>query len=210
MRTDLKSFVKIENLQNASLSQLISMMRLYYPERYGIKKYYLEGEIFDSFPELAFYIYNKDFGIPIIRNNSVCLTFKDRDGNDRSTIPDFIVNGRLVEIKGAHFFRSDGTMYCPFRKPEWSDERYEFECDVYRRKHLCGLTNGVIYLLDTSPYIQGCVNYVNFRYGNEFKNSCIKKDTNFIGKGYTPYTMDKSKEYQDPIGRALGPYDINN
>lgn len=208
MIESLKDSVDPNDLKNASLSQLISLMRIHYPEKYGIKKYYFDGEIFDSFPEMAFYIYNKDFGIPIKRNDTVCLSFLDSNGEVKGTVPDFIVNGRLVEIKGAHFFKPDGTMYCPFRNPEWSDERYAYECDVYERKHQCGLANGVIYLVDLDSYIQNCMNYVNIKYGYGFKQYYIKSDPKFIGKGYTPYTMDKSTEYQQPIGRPLTPFDI--
>ena len=64
--------------------------------------------------------------------------------------PDFIIEGnRIVEVKGDHFFRinkSDGKeeMYCPFRYPNWTDERYEWECGKYEAKHQCMLRNNVI------------------------------------------------------------------
>ena len=70
------------------------------------------------------------------------------DGAKHTYHPDFLVNGRIYEVKGEHFFRineSSGKeeMYCPYREPEWSDEKYEWMCGIYEAKHQCMLANNV-------------------------------------------------------------------
>lgn len=64
--------------------------------------------------------------------------------------PDFLVNGRIYEVKGDHFFKVDESgkevMINPYRDPEWSDERYAYECAKYEAKHQCMINNGVVIL----------------------------------------------------------------
>jgi hypothetical protein len=174
---------------------------------YG-KRLFFDNNSFDSIPELALYVYCKDFGIPIIRNQLMYFTFVDSRKRVYRVYPDFIINDKYIEVKGAHFFKQDGTMYCPYRYPEWTDERYEYECELYKLKHECELKNGVLILKDIDPYIQMCLKYLYGRYTKAFVKRLNKHSEDFIGKGYTPYTMDKSTEYQQPIGRPLTPFDI--
>ena len=51
------------------------------------------------------------------------------DGKLHMFHPDFLVNGRLYEVKGDQFFRMNEStgqeeMFNPYRNPEWTDERY--------------------------------------------------------------------------------------
>lgn len=90
-------------------------------ERYGMPfkptaKYEYGGETFDSRPELAFYVWAKDRNMDVSRNRSLMFGF-DFDGRRRVYWPDFLLDGKPVEIKGDQFFRKDGTMYCPYRHP---------------------------------------------------------------------------------------------
>ena len=61
-------------------------------------------------------------------------------------IPDFKINGKLYEVKGDHFFKDDGTMFCPFRNKNWTDKQYQNICDQYEAKHQCMLRNGITIL----------------------------------------------------------------
>jgi len=66
------------------------------------KIYQFDGIAFDSFPELAYYLYMKSNGYSISRNtNRLEYYFNDEK---HYYFPDFEVNGRLVEIKGDHLF----------------------------------------------------------------------------------------------------------
>ena len=42
-----------------------------------------------------------------------------------------MINGKLYEVKGDHFFKDKDPskeMICPYRKKDWTDERYAWEC----------------------------------------------------------------------------------
>ena len=72
----------------------------------GTKKYKLfkEGNIyFDSFPELCFYLYYKDLGYNINRNEKR-LTYYFNN-KKHYTFIDFEINGKLYEIKGDYLYQ---------------------------------------------------------------------------------------------------------
>ena len=95
-------------------------------ERYGVehfsksseshkghrRAYHYEDEYFDSSWELAVYKYAKQHNEPIVRC-PCCFTF-EFENKQYTYIPDFLYNGKLIEIKGDHFFKKDGTMCNPF------------------------------------------------------------------------------------------------
>ena len=72
------------------------------------------------------------------------------DGNKHTYHPDFLVNGKIYEIKGDQFFRINEStgkeeMYLPW-KGNLSDEEYEYKCGLYEAKHQCMIKNDVIIL----------------------------------------------------------------
>lgn len=80
---------------------------------------------FDSIYEIAYYIWLKDHNTafeyePIVKFKYVY------DGKEHWYMPDFLVDGHYVEIKGDHFFKEDGTMQNPY------DHRQD---DLYEAKH---------------------------------------------------------------------------
>lgn len=95
--------------------------------------YNFNGQHFDSLPELAVYIYCIDHQISICRNTVIKFKY-EFDGDTHYYFPDFIVNDKLVEVKGDHFFKSDGTMCNPF------DHKQD---NLYEAKHQCMLINNV-------------------------------------------------------------------
>lgn len=65
--------------------------------------------------------------------------------------PDFLVNGRIFEVKGDNFFRINEStgreeMFCPYRDEDWSDEKYEWMCGLYEAKHRCMMDNNITIL----------------------------------------------------------------
>lgn len=100
------------------------------------RKYYtFNGDNFDSLPEAALYVYALDHNESIERHPckfSYCF-------NDTTHyyFPDFKYNGQLIEIKGDHFFKADGTMCNPF------DHTQD---NLYEAKHQCALANNVQFL----------------------------------------------------------------
>lgn len=86
-------------------------------ERYGVasysqtkefhsksaRKYYCDDQTFDSMPELAVWIYAKDHDIAIERvPMKIEYTFK---GKTHYYFPDFMYNGKLIEIKSDYLYR---------------------------------------------------------------------------------------------------------
>lgn len=140
-------------------------------ERYGVpsfsqtvdyahhrtKTYLWHGIAFDSMPELAYFIYQTDQGHEVVcEPASIPYEY---DGQTHIYIPDFSVDGELVEIKGAHFFAADGTMINPFGR----------DMDgLFEAKHQCMLANDVTIITDFREYI----GYVSEHYGRDFLQRC--------------------------------------
>ena len=195
-------------------------------ERYGSVcpnfKYDYYGIRFDSAWELAVWIYCINFGIPIIRCVAT-FKYKDRNGKEHDYIPDFMINGKYIEIKGDHFFKPDGTMYYPFntknvdgKRVDLDPEEKSFLDDLYERKHQCGLSHGVEFWResDCQKYLDYCdIMYPGwrrlFRKENPFNptNMCFAYALN-TAKWYTPYDIDLSKEYTEPVGKGMTPFDL--
>lgn len=136
-------------------------------ERYGVQ-YYTQSEeyhkkkrhkyhsdrytelTFDSTWEVKVYEFCKDNNIEVEYNPSISYEY-EYDNKTWTYHPDFLINGKLYEIKGDYFFRineSTGNeeMFCPYRYDDWSDEHYNWMCGKYEAKHQCMIRNNVIIL----------------------------------------------------------------
>lgn len=72
------------------------------------------------------------------------------EGTHHTYHPDFLVQDRIVEVKGDNFFRinentGEEEMYLTW-KGNLSDEEYEWRCKVMEAKHQCMIANNVIIL----------------------------------------------------------------
>ena len=136
---------------------------------------YLYNEItFDSSWELAIWIYCKDNGIEIEKATEHYQYFCN--GKSHLYFPDFKICGVEVEVKGTQFFAEDGTMTCPYRNKDWTDEEYAEVCAVYKAKHQCMIDNNVKIMRfeDVIPML----NYIKCKYGlsylKQFKTNKVK------------------------------------
>lgn len=73
--------------------------------RQAKKRYEYQGELFDSLPEVALWVYAKDHGEEIVR--TPCSFEYEWEGQIHHYFPDFYYRGQLVEIKGNHFFEGE-------------------------------------------------------------------------------------------------------
>lgn len=107
-------------------------------------RYFYDNYYFDSFPELALYLYCQATGKSIIREPSK-LTFI-YNNQKFNYVPDFLIEGQLVEIKGEQFLAEDGSWYNPY-KPELSA--------LMEAKHQCAIANNVkiLYAKDYQQYL---------------------------------------------------------
>lgn len=173
----------------------IKQYRLDNPDKYASKKIFYYDLSFDSIPEFTVYKFCLDFFIPITRNNSIYFEYLDSKGKIHYTYPDFIINGRFVEIKGSMFYKPDGTWFKPWRYPEWSDEDYKFQCDNMERKRQCLIKNNVLILRDDDPFIIQCVNYVFETYGLDYIDSFSKSNPLNNSYGYSPFDKPDDDGY---------------
>lgn len=136
------------------------------------QKYFYENQWFGSSWEISLYIWltdnHKDFSYQ--PDLDIWYEF---DGCLHKYEPDFLIDGKIIEIKGDHFFNDDGTMKCPYRKKTWTDEQYEKKCQQYEAKHQCMITNNVVILKkkDCQKYID----YVEQTYGKGYLKQFKKK-----------------------------------
>ena len=113
-----------------------------------------DNERFDSFPELAVWIYAKDYSWEIEREP---VSFKYIvEEKEHYYFPDFRINGQLVEIKGLQFFEDKD----PTKKMinPYDSSRNE----LAEAKHQCALQNNVAIWTETD-YTQ-YVEYVKNNY----------------------------------------------
>lgn len=135
------------------------------------KRYFYNNESFDSSSELEFWIYCIDHNIKIERSTKMYQYFVD--GCKKYYNVDFEVEGQEIEIKGDQFFRSDGTMFCPYRNKKWSDQKYNYMNRCYEAKHKCMIANGVKIL--RSSELKYCKKYVEDHYGKDYLQQFKKK-----------------------------------
>lgn len=130
---------------------------------------------FDSKPELAFWIWCKDHNKHIKRCEK-CFEFKINNIS-HNYFPDFQVDDILIELKGDHFVKKDGTWQNPFDHTQDA---------LYEAKHQCALKNNVRILYSTE--YQKYLDYVNEKYTNDFldlfrtNSSFPYLNNNFIDK----------------------------
>lgn len=125
------------------------------------KRYNYNGISFDSSWELAVYIYAIDHNMNIERA-PVAIEY-EHNGIIHNYIPDFRINGKLVEIKSDHFFL-DGKMINPYNR---------LEDDIFEAKHQCMIENNVeIWKYEEIKLI---LKYLEEKYSKNWLNHFIKK-----------------------------------
>lgn len=122
-------------------------------------RYLVDSVCLDSSWELAFYLYHRDLGSNIIREPiELCY---EVDGKIRKYIPDFSVDGNLVEIKGPHLYKN-GQLINPYNKSVT-------ESIKLKAKLNCMLQNNVIIL--GREEIIPILKIVEAKYGKDFKEA---------------------------------------
>lgn len=156
---------KIKKMKSTSLDKYGVEWPIQNPEVFAKcrRKLIYDDVQFDSFPEVAYYIWLKDNNIEFEYQPKT--TFKySYAGKDHFYHPDFLLvkENIYVEIKNSNTF-IDGKMVC----------LYDRSLDnVNEAKHQCMLENG-IHIMLTEEYMQ-YVKYVEKKFGKDFRKKCIK------------------------------------
>ena len=117
------------------------------------KKYLFDGIYFDSSWELAYFIW--------LRDNKIKFEYHTRslkyivNGKEHYYFPDFIVEGRYVEIKGSHLFNNGKLV--DFYHQGFSKEQLD-------EKTKCMLNNNVLLITDVTKQLK----YVTYKYGRNY------------------------------------------
>lgn len=119
-------------------------------KRHKFKSMKYPGISFDSRWESKVYEFCRDNGILVEYSPKISYKY-EYDGKVHTYHPDFLINGRVYEVKGDHFFRinestGEEEMYCPYHNPKWSNDYYDWKCRQFEAKHQCMIANGVIIL----------------------------------------------------------------
>ena len=132
-------------------------------------KYIYNNKNFDSSSEIAYYIYLVDHSIKFEYQPS--KSFEYIYANKKHFyIPDFFLidENQYVELKGPHFFTKNGTMFCPYRDSDMTDEDYLHLNELFEAKHQCMLKNNVKIIRTDSLEMQKIMNYIAEKYGKDY------------------------------------------
>ena len=105
--------------------------------KYHRKQIEYDGLTFDSSWEVKVYQYCKENNIPCEYQPDITFEY-EYDGKKHYYHPDFLINGKLYEVKGDQFFEGD-KMICPYNRNKYLDKMAE-------TKHQCMIKNGIIIL----------------------------------------------------------------
>ena len=112
---------------------------------------------FDSSWELAYYIWLKDNNKQFIYHPETPIYYIDDTGETRQYYPDFLVEGKFIEIKGNQFFNEKDEPYNLYKKEYWWN------------KYNMLLNNNVYIMREKEAFTY--VKYVNEKYGKDFIKS---------------------------------------
>lgn len=163
------------------------------------KVYEYQDELFDSSWELAVWIWAKETG-KNIKHEPTCIEYEYL-GAKHNYFPDFEIDGKLVEIKGDHFFNEKGEMICPFDSSKNG---------LYEAKYLKALEVDVEFWKDKE--IRPILDWVEEKYTEDFlKLFEVKKEFPFeesIGKSDLSLIryFHKSLNYANKKGK-LSPFE---
>lgn len=101
-----------------------------------------DGMVFNSKAEVAFYEFLKRENVEFIAHPSEYLTY-ECNGKIHKYFPDFIVNGKYVEIKGKHLIDENRNLINPWTKT------YD---DELKAKQQCMKENSVIIVIAQKEY----------------------------------------------------------
>lgn len=157
-KTLIEKYGSLENAYKQRYEKIQNVFQSKYGTKYPLmfyshKKYGFDNNLFDSSWELAYYIWLKDKGISF-EYHTQKIEYIGDDGKNHIYFPDFIVNGKIVEIKGDHFFNEKGEPFNKYTKRSW-----KAKYDLILQK------GGQIFRFeDIKPYLS----YVKENYGDGF------------------------------------------
>ena len=115
------------------------------------------GVYFDSSWELAYYIWLTDNNKSFIYHPNISINYLDDNNIERQYFPDFLVEGRFIEIKGNQFFNEKDEPYNLYKKEYWW------------KKYNMLIANNIYIMREKEAFTY--VKYVNENYGKDYIKS---------------------------------------
>ena len=112
--------------------------------KYHRKQIEYDSLTFDSSWEVTVYQYCKENNIPCEYQPNITFEY-EYGGKEHYHHPDFLINGKLYEVKGNHFFDGD-KMINPYDRTQDG---------LYEAKHQCMIKNNIIILKEND--IKNCI-----------------------------------------------------
>lgn len=113
------------------------------------RKYHYAGIEFDSMPEIAFFIWLNDNGIPFEFHPSVSFDY-EVDGRTYKYFPDFkLFDSIFVELKGLQFFKNkdpSSIMVDPYNSKNNKKAEAKHQCMLANRVHILTLKDYKFYM----------------------------------------------------------------
>ena len=135
-------------------------------QRVSSNKYKYKELNFDSSWELAYFIYNEDHNIPIIRLPQRIEYFLEEESHHY--YPDFLVEGQLIEIKSSATLNNDLSLKPHFKQLNRckTEEEKQYLYDLCAVKTQCMRENNVqiISNKEIKPYLK----YIKNTYGKDY------------------------------------------
>ena len=116
------------------------------------KRIFHDGIWFDSNWEIIVYEFCKLNQLDFIYSPKIVFQY-EYDGRNFTYHPDFIINGKIYEVKGNQFFRTNSDtgeeeMFIPYGRKRYGEKLWKWKCAKEEAKHQCMLKNNVRILRD--------------------------------------------------------------
>ena len=185
----------------------------------------IDGIMFDSDWEVYVYLYYRDKESAIIREPKPPLIYYDSEGDSHKYYPDFMIDGKYVEVKGSQFFKDQDPnkeMIFPYNKCKWDKEKLDKEMDIARckgefiKKNTYLISKHNIKLYKDYFFQNYDYNWLQSMRFNNLLQYSLSRFT-FIpiycnslnnGRGITPFDCNSKSQYADITGPGLTPFDI--
>ena len=147
--------------------EIVKKMQRTLIDRYGVLNYSQTNEYAkkvhkkyhnDKYPDMTFgsswefkvYDFLKEHEIDFEYQPNISFEY-EYDGGTYTYHPDFMVNDKVYEVKGDHFFRINESgaeeMFLPYGRKKLGEEKWKWMCEKFEAKHQCMIKNNVRILL---------------------------------------------------------------
>lgn len=144
--------------------QIVTIEKPAHIKEFKKRGFTYNNKYFDSSWKLAYFLWLQDNNKQFIYQPDLFIKYKDKN-IEKKCYPNFLVEGKFIEIKGNQFFNEKDEPYNSYKKEYW--------WELYNSL----LENNVYIMREKEAFTY--VKYVNEKYGQDFlKQHKIKEELN--------------------------------